>query len=136
MIKTFDIFHPDSNANFFHFQKLFDHLLQHDPNSVLELIFLPLPETGSVPEGTSTDSLQEPTMQRPLIFRTLPYLYEAPVMAVVLSCLFRLKSDRESPITQKLRYIMLQNEQFLEYIVSFLLLPDPKCKMKHLNIII
>lgn len=144
VIRLFDIFHPESNGNFYHFNKLIGSLLQQCPNPVLDLLLTPMShKVNYYNEASSVDNIHVREMghsrnasnvsavsddfmlvEKPLIFLALPFIQITSVQDAVLSILsFRQMNSNETHETlQRKRLALLQQEEFLEEILEIILI--------------
>lgn len=120
IVRMFDVFHPASAGNFYHFTRLVEYFLVHKPLRFLDLVMLPMPYQVSFPTD-SHENLLAPNVQKPLIFQGLFYLHHPPVIGAFLKMLlWQSKDDLTSTRTQKARYESLQEQEFLECLLSIL----------------
>jgi hypothetical protein len=118
IVKTsFDVFEPESDANFYHLEKLLDYLILRDPNRCLDVI-------------CNTDS-KEKVDNPPLIFKCLYYLSHPAVVSVVLLSIFRrnLPEDDEVELKKhRTRFLNLKKFGLIEKIVEIILCQDENGK--------
>ncbi len=111
----FDIFQPNSNGNFYHFEKLVEYFLMRHPVQFLDTVLLAGPEKSLPLEDCHSASCSSVEKPKPLIFQSIPYLYESPVMSAVIKILtWRSIDDAPSNQLQKHRLEDLLQEDFLD----------------------
>ncbi|KAF9276458.1 hypothetical protein BGZ68_010005 [Mortierella alpina] len=108
--ELFKIFRPESNGNFYHFQKVFETILKKFRAHTMTTLFEDVdPETGLA--------------KTPLVFDMLPFLDQAPVALAVIKVLF---PTYTYGFTEKIQdyYRILQSGHFMEMLLTLVTMTD------------
>ncbi|KAF9969476.1 hypothetical protein BGZ73_008150 [Actinomortierella ambigua] len=111
----FDVFKPESDGNFYHFQKVMEMILRKYRVNTLDSLF-----------ATSDPVTGKPT--KPLIMEMLPYLDQPPVASVMIQILFPAGTLSLSLVTKRMvdYYQVLRQERFTEKLMALVtLLKEP-----------
>ncbi|KAF8941630.1 hypothetical protein BGZ58_003660 [Dissophora ornata] len=114
--ELFKIFRPESNGNFYHFQKVFETILKKFRAQTMATLFEDVdPETG--------------VARTPLIFDMLPFLDQTPVALSMIKVLFPTYTYGFAEKIQEY-YRTLQNGHFMEMLLAMVTLTnDPSPSM-------
>ncbi|KAF9985174.1 hypothetical protein BGZ75_003265 [Mortierella antarctica] len=108
--ELFKIFRPESNGNFYHFQKVFETILKKFRAQTMMTLFEDVdPESGLA--------------KTPLVFDMLPFLDQAPVALAMIKVLF---PTYTYGFTEKIQdyYRILQSGHFMEMLLTLVTMTD------------
>ncbi|KAG0073660.1 hypothetical protein BGZ90_011414 [Linnemannia elongata] len=108
--ELFKIFRPESNGNFYHFQKVFETILKKFRSQTMVTLFEDVdPATGQA--------------KAPLVFEMLPFLDQAPVALSMIKVLFPAYTYGFAEKVQDF-YRVLQRGHFMEMLLTMITLAD------------
>ncbi|KAG0294830.1 hypothetical protein BGZ96_000401 [Linnemannia gamsii] len=108
--ELFKIFRPESNGNFYHFQRVFETILKKFRSQTMVTLFEDVdPATGQA--------------KSPLVFEMLPFLDEAPVALSMVKILFPAYTYGFAEKVQDF-YRVLQRGHFMEMLLTMITLAD------------
>ncbi|KAF9556853.1 hypothetical protein EC968_007930 [Mortierella alpina] len=110
VLELFKIFRPESNGNFYHFQKVFETILKKFRAQTMLTLFEDVdPETGLA--------------KTPLVFDMLPFLDQSPVALAMIKVLF---PTYTYGFTEKIQdyYRILQSGHFMEMLLTLVTMTD------------
>ncbi|KAF8944920.1 hypothetical protein BGZ47_003504 [Haplosporangium gracile] len=108
--ELFKIFRPESNGNFYHFQKVFETILKKFRSQTMVTLF----EDVDLATGQA---------KTPLIFEMLPFLDQAPVALSMIKVLFPAYTYGFAEKVQDF-YRVLQRGHFMEMLLTMVTLAD------------